>query len=448
MNKEKVLTRFAPSPTGKLHIGNIRSAILNWAYAKKNNGKFILRIDDTDTERSKEEFIVLIKEDLEWLDIKFTSTFKQSERILIYEKMISKLKKDNRLYPCFETAEELSLKRKSLLLSGKPPIYDRSALNLSEKQIDEFISQGRKPHWRFLIENKKIYWNDLIRGEVNFDSTNLSDPILIREDNSLLYHLPSVVDDINEGITDIIRGEDHVNNTAFHLQLFESLGSHPPNFGHHPLLTDLQGKGLGKRLGSISVQDIKNEGFEAITIINYLLTIGTSKNISSEINIQNLIKNFEIRDLARSSPKFNKTNLININADIIKKYDFNIANGKLKEIGIINANNSFWNFIKNNISFIKESIEWWNIVSKKIVFYENDKEFLSMCASVLPDEPYSSNSWEEWLDNIKKISSRKGKELFKPLRLALTGKENGPELKYLIPLLTRKIILHRLNDKS
>ena len=310
------------------------------------------------------------------------------------------------------------------------------------------ISKEKKISKATANKQRKISNLKLLGKSLNDLSKEIGDPILIREDNSLLYHLPSVVDDINEGITDIIRGEDHVNNTAFHLQLFESLGSNPPNFGHHPLLTDLQGKGLGKRLGSISVQDIKNEGFEAITIINYLLTIGTSKNISSEINIQNLIKNFEIKDLARSSPKFNKANLISINADIIKKYDFKIANGKLKEIGIINANNSFWNFIKNNINFIKESIEWWNIVSKKNVFYENDKEFLSMCASVLPDEPYSSNSWDEWLDNIKKISSRKGKELFKPLRLALTGKENGPELKYLIPLLTRKIILHRLNNKS
>ena len=253
MKKNKLITRFAPSPTGKLHIGNARSAILNWLHAKKNDGYFILRIDDTDTERSKDEFIDKIKEDINWLGLDYTKTFKQSERMELYNKAIKKLKIDNRLYECFETQEELMLKRKSLLSSGKPPIYDRSALNLTEKEKKDLILRGKKSHWRFKLNEEKIIWKDIIRGDVLFDSTLLSDPILIREDGSLLYHLPSVIDDINENITDIIRGEDHVNNTAFHIQIFKALNSNPPRFGHHPLLRDSKGQGLGKRLNSISL---------------------------------------------------------------------------------------------------------------------------------------------------------------------------------------------------
>ena len=235
MSDSKVLTRFAPSPTGNLHIGNARSALLNWIFAKKNNGDFILRIDDTDIERSKDSYIELIKKDLQWLNLSWSKTFKQSERKKIYNKRIEELKNNGRLYPCFESQEELLLKRKSLLSSGKPPIYDRSSLKLSEKEKENYLAKGTKPHWRFFINEKKIYWNDLIRGEVSFESENLSDPILIREDGSLLYHLPSVIDDISENITHIIRGEDHISNTAFHIQIFEALKSNSPTFGHHSL---------------------------------------------------------------------------------------------------------------------------------------------------------------------------------------------------------------------
>tara|TARA_Y100000590_G_scaffold378966_1_gene446305 strand:+ start:593 stop:1942 length:1350 start_codon:yes stop_codon:yes gene_type:complete len=447
-SENKVLTRFAPSPTGNLHIGNARSAILNWIYAEKFNGNFILRIDDTDKERSKEEFIDSIKEDLKWLGVKWGLTFKQSERIENYNNKILELKKLKRIYPCFETPQELSLKRKTLISQGKPPIYDRSSLKLTEAQKEEYIAKGKKPYWRFLINNEKIYWEDLIRGDVNFDPKNLSDPILIREDGSLLYHLPSVVDDITENITVIIRGEDHVNNTAFHIQLFEALNAKSPIFGHHPLLMDEKGKVLGKRLGGLSLKDIKNEGFENLTLINYLLTIGTSNNLSSDVEFSSIIKSFDIKNLARSSPKLNKNDLIKINSDILKKLNFETVKVKLDNMGISNSTPEFWNLIKNNILFISESVEWWNIISSQNVLYEEDKEFLKECATVLPKEPFNLKTWDEWLLNIKKISTRQGKELFKPIRLALTGKETGPELKFLLPLLSRELILNRLGIKK
>jgi len=248
--------RFAPSPTGLLHVGNARSALLNWVYTKKNNGKFILRIDDTDQSRSTQEFENKIKENLLWLGIDWDETFNQSNRANNYISKIDNLKSTGRLYPCFETQEELSLKKKSLLSSGKPPIYDRSALLISEDEINKKINSGSKPHWRFRIDEDLIKWNDLIMGEVKFETKYLSDPILIREDGSLLYHLPSVIDDIEEKITHIIRGEDHISNTAFHIQIFTALNSNPPKFAHHPFLTDEDGKGFGKRIGSLSIENL------------------------------------------------------------------------------------------------------------------------------------------------------------------------------------------------
>ena len=255
-------SRFAPSPTGLLHVGNARSAVLNWAYVKNKGGEFILRIDDTDKERSKKEYEENIKRDLRWLGMSWDKTFNQSDRQSIYDKKIQELKDKNIIYPCFETQEELSLKRKSQLTSGKPPIYDRKSLKLTNEEVDVLLKSGKKPHWRFKLEENTIHWKDLIKGNVTFESKNLSDPVLIREDGSLLYHLPSVIDDIEENITNIIRGEDHITNTAFHIQIFEALDSKIPMFGHHTFLTDKDGKGFGKRLGSISIKKMQEDGYE------------------------------------------------------------------------------------------------------------------------------------------------------------------------------------------
>ena len=437
------LSRFAPSPTGLIHIGNARSAVLNWAYINNKKGNFILRIDDTDIERSKKEYEEKIKRDLSWLGISWNKSFNQSDRKKIYDQSIEKLKKDNRLYPCFESQEELSLKKKSQLTSGKPPIYDRSSLDLTETEIKNLLQSGKKPHWRFKLENKTIEWNDLIKGKVSFESKNLSDPVLIREDETLLYHLPSVIDDIEEGVSEIIRGEDHISNTAFHIQIFEALNSTIPTFGHHPFLTDENGKGFGKRLGSLSIEKLRDTGFESLTILNYLLSVGTSSNISSETDLTKLINNYNISNISNSSPKFSIEVLKLLNKEILQKYTYSDVKNKFLDLGI-NADNDFWIFVKNNINFFSECLEWYNIIKTEKSFYIEDKEFLKDAADLLPKEPYTIDSWDEWILEISKKTGKKGKDLFMPLRMALTGKEKGPELKFLLPLLTKNNIMKKL----
>lgn len=436
--------RFAPSPTGLLHIGNVRSAILNWGYINKKNGEFILRIDDTDILRSKKEYEEIIKSNISWLGIKWSKTFNQSERKDIYDKKIKILKNTNRLYPCFETEEELSLKRKTLLSLGKPPIYDRSSLNLDKSEIDKLVSSGKKPHWRFKLEGEKISWNDLIKGKVIFESKNLSDPILIRGDGSLLYHLPSVIDDIEENITDIIRGEDHITNTAFHIQIFQALSANVPNFGHHSFLTDEQGKSFGKRLNSLSIQKLIEDGFENITILNYLSSIGTSINLTKFKNVDQLLENFDINKISNTSTKFSINILSQLNKEILQLSNFNDVKEKFDNSKYINLNEKFWLFIKNNITFFPECLEWYNIIFNDEKYIDLSEKFFTESAELLPDEPYDESSWEEWTNSIKEKTGKRGKDLYMPIRMALTGKSKGPELKNLMPLLTKKHIQKKL----
>ena len=438
-------SRFAPSPTGLIHVGNARSAVLNWAYVKKNKGKFILRIDDTDILRSKKEFEIKIKENLNWLGIEWDETFNQSSRQKIYEENIKKLKELGRLYPCFETEEELALKKKALLSSGKPPIYDRSSLNLSSEEININLEHGKKPHWRFKLEDKIISWVDLIKGEVFFDSKNLSDPILIREDGSLLYHLPSVIDDITENITDIIRGEDHISNTAYHIQIFEALESYIPNFAHHPFLTDNQGRGFGKRIGSLSIESLKEEGYENITLLNYLLNIGSSNDVIAEKNIEVLVNNFNLKNISSSSTKFSKEVLKSLNKDILQSYKSNEISFRIIELNKNLPQDKLWQFAKNNINFFLEIKNWIDVInSENNVFEKNiDKNFLDIAIETLPKEPFNEETWDIWSNLIKNKTGLKGKDLFMPLRIALTCKNKGPELKYLLPLLNKKIILKK-----
>ena len=437
----KKKSRFAPSPTGLLHVGNTRSALLNWAYINKKGGEFVLRIDDTDLKRSSKEFEDKIKSNLSWLGINWSKTINQSDRYSIYETKIEYLKKNKFIYPCFETTEELSLKRKSQLSSGKPPIYDRSSLNLTSNKIENFLKNGKKPHWRFKLKDQKIEWLDLIKGNISFDSKNLSDPILIREDGSLLYHLPSVIDDIEENITDIIRGEDHLTNTAFHIQIFESFNAKIPNFGHHPFLIDQEGKGFSKRLGSLSIEYLINQGFESISILNYLLTIGSNKNISKEKDIKKLIDDFEISNIATSSPKFSVDVLKILNKEILQSYSFQEIQKKFENFEV---NEKFWIFVKNNIDFFHESFEWLKIISSSKVHESNSKELLKIAAELIPEEPYNESTWDQWVKLIMKNTEKKGKDLFLPLRIALTGREKGPELKHLMPLMTKNQILKKL----
>ena len=437
--------RFAPSPTGMIHVGNVRSAILNWAYSSINNGDFILRIDDTDQQRSTKENEDSIKDNLKWLGLNWNKSFNQSHRLELYNTKIEKLKSDKKLYPCFETSEELSLKKKALLSSGKPPIYDRSALLLSNDEVNSKIKNGIKPHWRFKLENKRISWNDLIKGNVKFESKNLSDPILIREDGSLLYHLPSVIDDIEEGITDIIRGEDHITNTAYHIQIFEALGSNAPNFAHHPFLTDELGKGFGKRIGSLSVDKLKEDGFENLTILNYLMHIGSSKDIKVETNIQDILKNFDIKNISTSSCKFSLDFLKSLNADLIKAFSFDQISSRLDTINKNISKEKLWKFSKNNLNFFIEIKNWEKTISSviKIEDYNIDEKLINAAIDNIPSEPFVENSWDLWVNAISQSSGLKGKDLFMPLRIILTGLKKGPELKYFMPLVNKDIILRK-----
>jgi len=437
--------RFAPSPTGLLHVGNVRSALLNWAYAKKNNGNFVLRIDDTDKSRSTKEFENKIKENLIWLGVNWDKTFNQSDRIENYNSKINKLKNDGRLYPCFETAEELSLKKKSLLSSGKPPIYDRSSLLLTKENIDEKINSGLKPHWRFKLNASIIEWHDLIKGNVKFDPKNLSDPILIREDGSLLYHLPSVIDDIEEGISHIIRGEDHISNTAFHIQMFDALGGSIPEFAHHPFLTDQDGKGFGKRLGSLSIENLKAEGYEDLSIINYLINIGSSEDIKPETVKDNIIKNFDIKNISTSSAKFSEDVLKSLNADILKNYTYEQVSKRINFIDSDIDLEKLWIFSHNNISFIKDIIVWSEVVKKIFDTSETNipEDFIETAVENIPEEPFDYDSWDNWTKVIGEKSGLKGKNLFMPLRLILTGKDKGPELKNFLPLLNKQTLLRK-----
>ena len=437
--------RFAPSPTGLLHVGNARSAVLNWAYAKKNNGNFILRIDDTDQTRSSKEFENKIKENLSWLGLDWNKTFNQSERSNLYNSNIEKLKIDGRLYPCFETAEELSLKKKSLLSSGKPPIYDRSALSLSKDEINEKINSGLKPHWRFKLEDGIINWNDLIKDEVKFDSKYLSDPILIREDGSLLYHLPSVIDDIDEGITHIIRGEDHISNTAFHIQIFNALDCNPPHFAHHPFLTDKEGKGFGKRIGSLSIENLRSEGYEDISIINYLINIGSSEDIKPETKLDNIISNFDIKNISSSSAKFSDHVLRSLNSDLLKIYNYEDVKLKFDLLDIKVDSQKLWKFSQHNIDFFKDIENWLRTIEIiiNIEKYEIPNALIVAAIECIPEDPFSYETWDIWTKSINAKTGLKGKGLYMPLRLILTGKEKGPELKNFLPLLDKETLLRK-----
>ena len=437
--------RFAPSPTGLLHVGNARSAVLNWAFAKKNNGSFILRIDDTDQTRSSKEFENKIKENLSWLGLDWNKTFNQSERTNLYNSNIEKLKNDGRLYPCFETAEELSLKKKSLLSSGKPPIYDRSSLSLSKEEINEKINSGLKPHWRFRLEDGIIHWNDLIKEQVKFDSKYLSDPILIREDGSLLYHLPSVIDDIDEGITHIIRGEDHITNTAFHIQIFNALGAHPPHFAHHPFLTDQEGKGFGKRIGSLSIENLRSQGYEDISIINYLLNIGSSEDIKPETKLENIISNFDIKNISNSSAKFSDHVLKSLNSDLLKIYNYEDIKSKFESLDNKIDSKKLWKFSQHNIEFFKDIENWLSTVEIIIDIekYDIPDALIAAAIECIPADPFSYETWDSWTKSINAKTGLKGKALYMPLRVILTGKEKGPELKNFLPLLDKETLLRK-----
>ena len=444
-----VIVRIAPSPTGRLQLGNIRTAMINWLYAHKHGGKFLLRIDDTDQERSTKESDQLIQDDLRWLGISWDMFARQSERMHRYTEAIDKLKAEGRLYPCYETEEELGLKRKSLLGQGRPPVYDRAALNLSVQDVEKFEAEGRKPHWRFLLKDEPVSWIDGVRGAVTIPVHDLSDPVLIREDGTLLYTLASCVDDIDFTITDVIRGEDHVTNTAAQIQIFQALGNHVPRFAHLPLLTDSEGQKLSKRFGSFGVGKLRDEMYiEPQAVWCHLSRLGTSDPIEAFTDIVQLVESFDMGKMSRNPPKFDIEELVRINSRVLHQMSFGDIVKRLHELDLHNITEEFWLAVRSNLTNISDVKDWWHVSKEVIAGQISDPSFTAEAAAQLPLEPWTERTWDEWMQVVKSRTGRKGKELFMPLRLALTGREHGPELKVLLQLLGRQRVVDRLNGKE
>jgi len=438
------IVRFAPSPTGLLHVGNARMALVNWLHARTQNGRFILRFDDTDVERSTTEFADAIERDLAWLGLSWDQLERQSARLERYDAAVVTLRDMGRLYACYETPEELTFKRKRQLSSGKPPIYDRAGLTLTDQQIKDYEAEGRKPHWRFKLEHSEIEWVDLVRGDVRFNGANLSDPVLIRGDGSYLYMMPSALDDIDMKVTDVIRGEDHVANTAVQIQLFEALGASPPKFAHVPLLTDIGGKGLSKRLGSLSVASLREDGIEAMALNSYLAHIGTSDAIEPRSSLAAIVQDFEISHTGRGTPKFDPDQLSSLNAAVLHGFDFADVADRLAALKLDHADARFWDAIRPNLTRFDDIAQWHRVCFGNIDPVIDDAEFMTAAAALLPTGPWDDTTWKSWTGAVKDATGRKGKELFLPLRLALTGFGHGPELKLLLPLIGPERAMTRL----
>ncbi|MGB1361067.1 MAG: glutamate--tRNA ligase [Alphaproteobacteria bacterium] len=433
--------RFAPSPTGKLHIGNARIALFNYLIAQKNGGQFILRLDDTDQERSTDEYADGIINDLSWLGINYDYTFKQSDRMDRYAKVLDELKAMGRVYPCYETAEELSLKRKTQISSGKPPVYDRASLNLSDAEKAEKEAQGIKPHWRFLLNDEPMAWNDLSRGETKFESQHLSDPVLVREDGRPLFTLTTIVDDIDEKITHIIRGDDHATNTAVQVQIFKALGDHMPQFGHLPLISGKDGDKMSKRLGTGAIENLRDEGIEPITILSALSRLGTNIMSDGTDTMAQLIADFDMNNYSRSMPKFDVEELEGLNAKFINNMNFDDVKDKLPST----ISNELWNVISGNISKLNEAETWLNVITGDVETVIEDAGFIKTALSLLPDGEIGDDTWKTWTSLVKDETGKKGKELFMPLRLAITGQSHGPEMGLMLPLIGRDKVIKRLS---
>ena len=424
----EIKVRFAPSPTGFMHIGNTRTALFNWLLAKKLGGKFMLRIDDTDRLRSKKEYEDAMRESLVWLGFDWSEEARQSARFDRYNEVKEKLMAEGRIYACYETPEELEIKRKRAMAKGLAPVYDRQALHYTAEDLAKFKAEGRKPHYRFKLLDGVIEWNDIVRGHCRYESEKLSDPIIIREDGSYLYHLPSCIDDSDFGITHIVRGEDHTTNTASQIQMFEAIGGKVPTFAHLPLLTGTEGK-LSKRLGSLGVRELKAEGVEAMAICSFLAKLGTSDAIEPYYSLDELAASLDFTKLGRSQPKFDEEELKHFNTKVVRSMPYSLVKDR------IDADETFWNDVRANLDVVDDVKVWENICHKEVTPIIEDKALTDLAAELLPAETWTENTFNEWMSILKAQSGKKGRELFHPVRKALTALDNGPELKTLLPLI-------------
>jgi glutamyl-tRNA synthetase len=445
-----VAVRFAPSPTGRLHVGNLRLALVNWLFARRHGGSFLLRMDDTDAERSEEVYAQGIEADLRWMGLDWDRYARQTDRLARYDAVADELRAAGRLYPCYETPEELSLKRAGLVSQGRPPIYDRAALRLTDEDKARLEGQGRKPHWRFKLEHEPVEWTDGVRGPQRFHGRDLTDPVLIREDGHPLYTLSSVVDDADLAITDIIRGEDHVTNTAVQIQIFQAMGAAVPRFAHLPLLTDAAGQGLSKRLGSLSIGSLRDdEGVESLALAGLLAKLGTSDPIEPRASLAELVAEFDIAKVSRSTARFDPEDLYRLNARVLHVLPFAAVRPRLEALGLTGVEEeAFWLTVRPNLSKLADAREWWEVTHAPVTPVIEDAEMLAAASDLLPAEPWDETTWGAWTAAVKDATGRKGKGLFHPLRLALTARDKGPELKNLLPLIGRDRALARLAGRT
>lgn len=439
--------RIPPSPTGYLQVGNGRMAILNALFARKTGAKVLLRIDDTDDTRSTKDFEAAILEDYAWLGITHDIFARQSDRTTIYEAAAEKLKAAGRLYPCYETADELDRRRRRQMAAHKPPLYDRAALALTAEDRARLEAEGRKPHWRFKLSHAPVRWTDLIRGPVEIDTATLSDPVLIREDGRFLYTLPSVVDDIDFAISHIIRGEDHVTNTAPQIEIFEALNAAPPAFAHYPLFVLPGGEVLSKRKGSLSLRGLREEGIEALALASYLAKIGTSDPIEPRTSLDALAADFALEKIARAAAHFDVDELTLLNGKLLHILPYEAVAARLDAAGITGGA-SFWDTVRPNLTNFADVHAWWFVVHNRITPLIEDLNFTAKAAELLPPEPWDETTWSTFTKAVSEATGAKGRALFRPLRMALTGWDDGPELKKLLPLIGRARSLARLNGET
>lgn len=447
---EKILVRFAPSPTGWLHVGNVRTALVNYLFAKSVGGQFMLRIDDTDKARSEAQYEAGIHEDLAWLlGAKPDVVKKQSDYFARYAQVKQQLIDAGRLYPCYETAEELDIKRKMLISRGLPPIYDRSGLFESSEKRAAYEAEGRRPHYRFKLNPAPIVWDDMIRGRVEFDGSKLSDPVMFREDGVVLFTFATSVDDGEMGITHIIRGEDHVSNTAMQVQIMQAMGFSTPIFGHMALLKMKEGK-ISKRVGGGDIRSLRDGGVFPIVLASYLAKIGTSDAIELAASMQALIEGFDIKKLGRAMANYDPLELERLNQKLLHHLPFAQVQPQLAARGMGSIDATFWEAIKPNLTTIDDARDWWDVLHQPItpVVGAADSEFIAVAASSLPLGEWNESSWDALVNAVKEKTGRKGKELFMPLRLALTGREHGPEMKVVFALLGRDRAQMRLKGEA
>jgi glutamyl-tRNA synthetase len=457
------VVRFAPSPTGFIHVGNARTALHNWLFAKKAAGTYILRFDDTDAARSRAEYADAILEDLRWLGMEPDRIARQSDRIGLYEAAAERLRETGALYPCYESAEELERQRARQRARGRPPIYDRSALKLSAEDRARLEGEGRKPHWRFLLPNfagdpsaphrTEVRWADLVRGDQAVDLSSVSDPVLVREDGTVLYTLTSVVDDIDMGVSHVIRGDDHVTNTGAQIGLFQALAAEPPVFGHHNLLQSETGEGLSKRNASLSLRTLRDDGIEPLAVAALAVLTGTSEPVVPVTSLDELAGLFDPSKVNMAATRLSSEELRSLNAKVLSHLPYEAVAARLQRLGI-GGGGAFWEAVRGNLEKLQDAQTWWRLVSQPLApdatggIGAEDRAFVEEAAAMLPEEPWDEATWSKWTNAVKAATGRKGRQLFMPLRLALTGLSSGPELAPLLPVLGRPNTLARLSGQG